>query len=94
MPLKKKQSRKLLNQIRSIYTMKAECSISPPRALEPAEIGMFLLIEYKLVFNKILFVEHCDYLSVDCPTLSLRFKAGNGVQHWLVFNPSVFPSCL
>lgn len=68
--------------------MKAECSISPPRALEPAEIQMLLLIEYKLVFNKILFVESCDYLSVDCPTLSLHFKAGNGVQHWFVFNPS------
>lgn len=61
--------------------MKAECSISTPCALEPAEIGMLLLIEYKLVFDKILSVEGCDYLSVDWPTLSLHFKAGNDVQH-------------
>lgn len=67
--------------------MEAECSVSPPRALEPTGVGMLLSTEYEWVFNKILLVERCDYLFVDCPTLTLHFEAGNGLQHWLVFNP-------
>ena len=67
--------------------MKAECSMSALCALEPAEVGMLLLIEYKLVFNKILFSEVCDYFSVDCPALRVHFIAGNSVQYLLVLSP-------
>lgn len=86
--LKKRDARKLFSQIRSFYTMKAECSMSALGALESAEIWMLLLIEYKLVFNKILFQEICDYLSVDLPTVSVHFKAGDGGQRLLILNPS------
>lgn len=55
--------------------------MSALRILEPAEIGMLLSIEYKLVFDKILFQEVCDYLSADCPTVSVHVKVRNGVQH-------------
>lgn len=71
----KKDAGKLFNQIRSLYTMK--CGVSAVHALEPAEIGALLLIKYKLVFNRILFQEVCDYLAVDWPTVSAHFKAGN-----------------
>lgn len=71
----KKDAGKLFNQIRSLYTMK--CGVSAVHAPEPAEIGALLLIKYKLVFNRILFQEVCDYLAVDWPTVSAHFKAGN-----------------
>lgn len=64
--------------------MKAECGMSALCVLEPAEIRKLLLIEYKLVFNKILFQEVCDYLSIDWPIVSVHFKAGNGVHFFRI----------